>query len=77
MRKVDAKDLVQLAQGIIMGRLDISPELALELLTRGAGPDDNKLALIAAAVVASRQTPAEVAAAVLHDAEGDVLTQDT
>jgi hypothetical protein len=86
--QVDAKELVQLAQGIIMGRLDISADLALELLTRGAGPDDKKLALISAAVVASRQTPAEIAAALLRDrsvedsgvtmqdAEGDFRTQD-
>ena len=65
--QVDAKALVQLAQGIIMGRLDISADLALELLTRGAGPDDKKLVLISAAVVASRQTPAEIAAAPLRD----------
>jgi ANTAR domain len=70
--QVDAQELVQLAQGIIMGRLDISADLAVELLTRGAGPDDTKLALIAAAVVASRRTPAEVAADLLRDtpAEG-------
>jgi hypothetical protein len=86
--QVDAKDLVQLAQGIIMGRLDISDDLALELLTRGAGPDDKKLALISAAVVASRQTPAEIAAtllrdapvedsgATMQDAEGHFRTQD-
>jgi AmiR/NasT family two-component response regulator len=67
--QVDAQELVQLAQGIIMGRLDISAELALELLTRGAGPDDTKLALIAAAVVVARRTPAEVAAELLRDDE--------
>jgi hypothetical protein len=49
-----------------MGRLDISADLALELLTRGAGPDDAKLALIAAAVVVARRTPAEVAAELLQ-----------
>jgi hypothetical protein len=76
--QVDAKELVQLAQGIIMGRLDISADLALELLTRGAGPDDKKLALISAAVVASRQTPAEIAAAPLRDTsvEGSGVMQD-
>ncbi len=86
--QVDAKELVQLAQGIIMGRLDISADLALELLTRGAGPDDKKLVLISAAVVASRQTPAEIAAAPprdtsvddsavrTQDADGDFLAQD-
>jgi AmiR/NasT family two-component response regulator len=68
--QVDARELVQLAQGIIMGRLEISADLALELLTRGAGPDDTKLALIAAAVVASRRTPAEIAAEVLREAAG-------
>jgi AmiR/NasT family two-component response regulator len=40
--QVDAKELVQLAQGIIMGRLDISADLALELLTRGAGALDSQ-----------------------------------
>jgi hypothetical protein len=77
--QVDANDLVQLAQGIIMGRLDISDDLALELLTRGAGPDDTKLALISAAVVASRQTPAEIAATLLRDTSADdsgVIVQD-
>jgi AmiR/NasT family two-component response regulator len=64
--QVDARELVQLAQGIIMGRLDISADLALELLTRGAGPDDTKLALIAAAVVVARRTPAELAAELLQ-----------
>jgi len=67
--QVDARELLQLAQGIIMGRLDISADLALELLTRGAGPDDTKLALIAAAVVAARRTPAEVAADLLRETE--------
>ena len=69
----DAEELVHLAQGIIMGRLDISGDLALELLTRGAGPDDSKLALIAAAVVVARRTPAEVAAELLREA-GDAGT---
>jgi len=60
--RVGARDLLQLAQGIIMGRLDISADAALRLLTIGAGPDDKKLGLIAAAVVAARRTPAELLA---------------
>jgi AmiR/NasT family two-component response regulator len=74
--QVDARELVKLAQGIIMGRLEISADLALELLTRGAGPEDAKLALIAAAVVASKHTPAEIAAEVLRDAADDRLGGD-
>ncbi len=65
--QIDARDLLQLAQGIIMGRLGIPADAALELLTKGAGPDDSKLRLIAAAVVAARRTPAEVAADVLPE----------
>jgi AmiR/NasT family two-component response regulator len=68
--QADTRDLVQQAQGIIMGRLDISAEEALELLTGGARPDD-KLRLIAAAVVAARRTPAEVAAEVLAESPAD------
>ncbi len=65
--QIDARDLLQLAQGIIMGRLGIPADAALELLTKGAGPDDSKLRLIAAAVVAARRTPSEVAADVLPE----------
>jgi hypothetical protein len=67
--QVDARDLLQQAQGIIMGRLDISAEAALQLLTAGAGPDDKKLGLIAAAVIVARRTPAEIAADVLREAQ--------
>ena len=74
--QVDARELVELAQGIIMGRLEISADLAFELLTRGAGPDDAKLALIAAAVVAAKRTPAEIAAEVLREAAEDRLSED-
>ena len=70
--EVDARDLVQQAQGIIMGRLDIPTEAARELLVSGAGPDDEKLLLIAAAVVAARRTPAEVAADLLPETVEDV-----
>ena len=69
--QVDTRDLVQQAQGIIMGRLDIPADAAHALLTIGAGPDDEKLGLIAAAVVAARRTPAEVAAVVLPEAPAD------
>lgn len=69
--QVDTRDLVQQAQGIIMGRLDVSADIAVGVLTAGAGPDDQKLGLIAAAVVAARRTPAEVAAQVLPDAPRD------
>jgi AmiR/NasT family two-component response regulator len=66
--QVDTRDLLQQAQGIIMGRLDVSADTALGLLTGGAGSDDAKLRLLAAAVVAARRTPAEVVADVLPDA---------
>jgi AmiR/NasT family two-component response regulator len=69
--QVDTRDLLQQAQGIIMGRLDISAEAAQELLLSGAGPDDTNLRLIAAAVVAARRTPAEVAAEVLPEATAE------
>ena len=62
-------DLLGQAQGIIMGRLDVTGDEALGLLTAGAGSDDAKLSLVAAAVVAARRTPAEIAASV--EAEDD------
>jgi AmiR/NasT family two-component response regulator len=69
--KVDTRELVQQAQGIIMGRLDISADAALEVLSSGAGLDDQELRLIATAVVAERRTPAEIAAVVLPAASED------
>ena len=69
--QVETRDLLQQAQGIIMGRLDLSADAALGILTGGAGADDDNLRLIAAAVVAARRTPAEVAAEVLPEVSED------
>lgn len=65
--ELGTRDLLEQAQGIIMGRLDITEHEALGLLTAGAGSDDAKLSLVAAAVVAARRTPAEIAASLLAE----------
>lgn len=60
--ELDAQDLVNYAVGIIMGRLDVDQQRALELLQKGADADHSKLRVAAAAVVAARRTPSEIAA---------------
>lgn len=61
--ELDAHELIRYAVGIIMGRLDVDQEIALHLLQRGADEDHAKLRVAAAAVVAARRTPAEIATA--------------
>lgn len=63
----DERDIVHYAVGVIMGRLDIDQALALELLQRGVEEDESKLRIAAAAVVAARRTPAEIAADAVSD----------
>ena len=65
--ELDERDIVHYAVGVIMGRLDIDQGLALELLHRGTNADESKLRIAAAAVVAARRTPAEIASEELVD----------
>jgi AmiR/NasT family two-component response regulator len=67
---VDRRDLVERAKGVIMGRLDIDADHAWDLLHAGANGDLNGAQIAAAAVVAFRRTPAEIAATVLRDEHG-------
>jgi hypothetical protein len=60
---LDANELIAQAKGVIMGRLDIDAEAAWGLLHAGANGDVNGAQRVAAAVVAYRRTPAEIAAA--------------
>jgi len=59
---LDQRDLIERAKGVIMGRLDIEADEAWELLRAGASGDINGAQIAAAAVVAFRSTPAEIAA---------------
>jgi hypothetical protein len=53
---------VERAKGVIMGRLDVDADQAWDLLHVGANGDLNGAQVAAAAVVAYRRTPAEIAA---------------
>jgi hypothetical protein len=64
---LDANALIEQAKGVIMGRLDIDAEAAWDLLHAGANGDLNGAQRAAAAVVAYRRTPAEIAAALQGD----------
>ena len=64
---LDANELIAQAKGVIMGRLDIDAEAAWGLLHAGANGDLNGAQRAAAAVVAYRRTPAEIAAALQGD----------
>lgn len=69
---IDRRDLIERAKGVIMGRLDIDADHAWDLLHAGANGDLNGAQIAAAAVVAFRRTPAEIAEAVLlaeHDSD--------
>jgi ANTAR domain len=59
---LDRRDLVERAKGVIMGRLDVDADQAWDLLHVGANGDLNGAQVAAAAVVAYRRTPAEIAA---------------
>jgi AmiR/NasT family two-component response regulator len=59
---LDYRDLIERAKGVIMGRLDVDAEEAWDLLHVGANGDLNGAQIAAAAVVAFRRTPAEIAA---------------
>ena len=67
---IDRRDLIERAKGVIMGRLDIDADHAWGLLHAGANGDLNGAQIAAAAVVAFRRTPAEIAAAVLRTEHG-------
>ena len=58
---LEYRDLVERAKGVIMGRLDIDADEAWDLLHEGANGDLNGAQIAAAAVVAFRRTPAEIA----------------
>lgn len=60
--ELDEQELIHYAAGIIMGRLDVDARSALALLQKGADADHSKLRVAAAAVVAARRTPSEIAA---------------
>ena len=60
---LDANALIEQAKGVIMGRLDVDADVAWDLLHAGANGDLNGAQRAAAAVVAYRRTPAEIAAA--------------
>jgi AmiR/NasT family two-component response regulator len=62
---VASHELVDLAVGVVMGRLDIGVKEAKAVLRKGAGPQDDKLQRVAAAVVAARRLPSELVATVL------------
>ena len=64
---LEGRDLVERAKGVIMGRLDIDADQAWDLLHAGANGDFNGAQVAAAAVVAYRRTPAEIAATVLPE----------
>ena len=60
-------ELEERAKGVIMGRLDMDADQAWLLLHSGANGDLTGAHVAAAAVVAYRRTPAEIAALVLRD----------
>jgi len=66
-KALDRRDLVERAKGVIMGRLDIDADHAWDLLHAGANGDANGAQIAAAAVVAYRRTPAEIAATILPE----------
>jgi hypothetical protein len=59
---LDQRDLIERAKGVIMGRLDLDADEAWDILHAGANGDLNGAQIAAAAVVAFRRTPAEIAA---------------
>jgi hypothetical protein len=65
---LDRRDLIERAKGVIMGRLDIDADHAWDLLHAGANGDLHGAQVAAAAVVAIRRTPAEIAETFLSDA---------
>ena len=64
---LDGRELEERAKGVIMGRLDLDADDAWSLLQIGANGDVDGTHVAAAAVVAFRRTPAEIAATLLRD----------
>ncbi len=58
---LDSRILIEQAKGVVMGRLDVTAEFAFEILRTAARDDREKIGVVAATIVASRRTPAEIA----------------
>jgi hypothetical protein len=67
-RALESRIVIEQAKGVLVERLSLSPNEAFEILRRAARTQRRRIHLLAAEVIASRETPAVilVAAAALH-----------
>jgi hypothetical protein len=67
-RALESRILIEQAKGVLVERLALSPDQAFEILRRAARSQRRRIHLLAAEVIASRETPTviRVAAAALH-----------
>ena len=67
-RALESRIVIEQAKGVLVERLSLDPDEAFEILRRAARSQRQRIHLLAAEVIASRETPAviRVAAAALH-----------
>jgi hypothetical protein len=67
-RALESRIVIEQAKGVLVERLSLTPDEAFEILRRAARSQRRRIHLLAAEVIASRETPAviRVAAAALH-----------
>jgi AmiR/NasT family two-component response regulator len=70
---LESRIVIEQAKGVLTERLAVAPEHAFEILRRASRTQRRRIHLLAAEVVASRETPrAVVAAAAALGTDGDV-----
>jgi hypothetical protein len=67
-RALESRIVIEQAKGVLIERLALAPDLAFEILRRAARSQRRRIHVLAAEVVASRDTPPDIrtAAAALH-----------
>ncbi len=72
---LDSRVLIEQAKGVIMGRLDVTDDLAFEILRTAARDERETIRVVAAAIVAARRTPAEIGASVRRERSAESATE--
>jgi ANTAR domain. len=63
-RALESRIVIEQAKGVLIERFDLAPDHAFEILRRASRTQRRRVHLIAAEVVASRDTPAAILASV-------------
>jgi AmiR/NasT family two-component response regulator len=76
-RALESRIVLEQAKGVLIERFDVLPEYAFEILRRASRTQRRSIHLIAGEVVASRDTPAIILAALAAlDSNGAVERED-